>query len=279
MTDSGALLDSYAVIPELTLAFDPILDTIYFNEGLDIVVSPGGTTTILATTTVTDYNGYTDLLSATSTFYTTTATAACTPDNNNCYIASSTDCSFSACAGNSCLLTCTADFQFHADPTDADGGEFWQAFIEVRDMAGGVDFGTSVGIDLLTMRALDVQNGIGYGTVDINENTGTYNPTVPIINIGNEAIDVQISGTDMTDGVTSVISSTQQVFATSTFDYASCVSCQPLQVTGTNVEVDLNKPTSTSPAVTDEIYWGIEVPFGTASNPHSGVNTFTAIAD
>ena len=279
VTDSGALLDSYAVIPELTLAFDPILDTIYFNEGLDIVVSPGGTTTILATTTVTDYNGYTDLLSATSTFYTTTATAACTPDNNNCYIASSTDCSFSACAGNSCLLTCTADFQFHADPTDADGGEFWQAFIEVRDMAGGVDFGTSVGIDLLTMRALDVQNGIGYGTVDINENTGTYNPTVPIINIGNEAIDVQISGTDMTDGVTSVISSTQQVFATSTFDYASCVSCQPLQVTGTNVEVDLNKPTSTSPAVTDEIYWGIEVPFGTASNPHSGVNTFTAIAD
>ena len=59
----------------------------------------------------------------------------------------------------------------------------------------------------------------------------------------------------------------------------ACVSCNTLSVTGTNIEVDLSKPVSTTPPVTDEIYWGIAVPFGTASNPHTGVNTFTAIAD
>jgi len=50
-------------------------------------------------------------------------------------------------------------------------------------------------------------------------------------------------------------------------------------VTGDNVEVDLAKPTTDTPPVTDDIYWGVEVPFGTASNPHNGINTFTAISD
>jgi hypothetical protein len=268
-------------LPELTLAFDPQLGTIAFNEGFDISLIPGTTTTVLATTTVTDYNGFGDIDSATTTFYTTTATAACTPDNNDCYIATSTACSFTDCSGNSCTLTCSADFYFHADPTDADGGEFWYAFVEVRDQAGGTDFGTSFGLDVTTMRALDAQNAISYGTLDINQDTGTFNPSVSLLNIGNEAIDVEISGTDMTDGLTSVIPASEQLFSTTTFDYSTCGMpvCKPLDAIATSTEVDLDKPLSDDPPVSDDIYWGVAVPFGTASNPHSGMNTFTAIAD
>lgn len=278
VTDAGSPLDSYAVLPELTLAFDPQLDTISLNGGLDIVLTPGATTTVIASTTVTDYNGYTDLLQATTTFYKSDVTAACTPDNNSCYIATSS-CSFTSCSGASCTLTCTADFQFHADPTDQDGGQFWYAFMEVSDQGGATDFGTSIGVDLLTIRALEVQNAINYGTVDINQDTGSFNPTVNILNYGNEAIDVQIAGTDMTDGVASVIPAAQQKFATSTFDYSTCTECQYLSVVGAAVEVDLTKPTTANPPVADSVYWGVAVPFGTASNPHSGINTFTAISD
>ncbi len=279
VTDDGSALDSYALLPELTLAFDPVLDPVSLNDGLDISLTAGTTTTIIASTTVTDFNGFADLASATTTFYKTSVGAACTPDNNNCYIASSTDCSFTNCSGSSCTLSCSADFQFHTDPTDFDGGEEWFAFMEVEDVAGGVDFGTSMGVELLTLRALEVLNAIGYGTVDINENTGTFNPNVTLNNLGNEPIDVQVAGTDMTDGFTSVIPAAQQLFATSTFDYAACVSCNSLSVTPVAVEVDLSKPTTDSPPVSDDIYWGIEVPFGTASNAHTGINTFTAIAD
>ena len=100
-----------------------------------------------------------------------------------------------------------------------------------------------------------------------------------LVNQGNEPIDVTIGGTDMTDGLTSVIPAAQQLFSTSTFTYDSCIGCSTLSVIGANVEVDLPKPLSSSPAITDAIYWGIEVPFGTASAPHTGVNFFTAIAD
>jgi hypothetical protein len=279
VTDAGSPLDSYARLPELTLAFDPILDPISFNNGLDILLTPGATTTILATTTVTDYNGTADLVHATTTFYRSTETASCTPDNNNCYIATGSSCTFTNCSGTSCTLSCRADFQFHADPTDQDGGEFWYAFMEVSDQGGATDFETSPGIDVVTMRALDVMNSIDYGIVDINENTGIFNPDVSVVNLGNEAIDVEVAGTDMTDGIASVIPATQQRFATTTFDYDACGSCNILSVIGAPVEVDLAKPITSNPPVTDAIYWGIAVPFGIASNPHSGVNVFTAISD
>lgn len=278
VTDDGASLDSYSNLPELTLAFDPVITNVTLNDGLDISLTPGATTTIIASSTVTDFNGISDFAFATTTFYKTSVGAACTPDDNNCYVATSS-CSFVNCSGNSCSLQCTAPFAFHADATDTDGAEEWFAFMEVSDQGGSVDFDTSLGVELFTLRALDVLNAIGYGVVDINENTGAFNPAVSLVNQGNEPIDVTIGGTDMTDGLTSVIPAAQQLFSTSTFTYDSCIGCSTLSVIGANVEVDLPKPLSSSPAITDAIYWGIEVPFGTASAPHTGVNFFTAIAD
>jgi hypothetical protein len=279
VTDDGASLDSYSNLPELTLAFDPVITDVTLNDGLDIALIPGATTTITASSTVTDFNGVADLANATTTFYTTSAGALCTPDDNNCYVATSS-CSFTNCTGTSCSLQCTAPFAFHANPTDgvSDPDE-WFAFMEVSDLAGGVDLEGSIGIELLTIRALDVLNDIAYGAVDINEDTGSFNPNVSLVNIGNEPIDVTIGGSDMTDGAASVISASQQLFATSTFNYATCIGCQALSVVGAEVEVDLPKPVVSSPAVADEIYWGIEVPFGTNSAAHTGVNSFTAISD
>lgn len=278
VTDSGDALDSYANLPELTLAFDPVLDPVDLNNGLDIDLTAGIVTTVTASTTVTDFNGVADLRNATTTFYTSAAGPLCTANDNNCYI-STTTCSFTNCSGTSCTLSCTADFAYHADPTDLDGGNQWFAYMEVDDQSGASDLETSTGVELLTLRGIDVRNAIAYGVVDVNQSTGVFNPDVSLVNIGNESIDVQISGTDMSDEIASVIPAGQQLFSTSTFDYDSCIGCTPLSVLGTNVEVDLDKPVSTTPETTDTIYWGIEVPFGTASNPHTGLNTFTAVAD
>jgi hypothetical protein len=278
VTDSGDELDAYNNLPELTLAFDPVISEVSLNDGLDIQLTAGTTTLITASTTVTDFNGVADLASATTTFYKTTANSNCTPNDNDCYIATST-CSFTACTGNSCSLQCTIPMVYHADPTDFDAGEEWFAFIEVSDQSGAADLRSSMGVELLTLRALDVQNAIAYGTVDVAQDTGTNNPNVDLINVGNENIDVQVAGTDMSDGIASVIPAGQQRFATSSFNYAACLGCATLSVLGTNVEVDLPKPVATDPPTTDQIFWGIEVPFGTASNPHTGVNTFTAVPD
>jgi hypothetical protein len=97
--------------------------------------------------------------------------------------------------------------------------------------------------------------------------------------LGNEAIDVDVSGTDMADSGVSVIPSTEQLYATSTFDYSACLGCVALSNLGDTLEVDLDKPTTSTPILSDQIYWGINIPFGTAGTPHEGTNTFTAVSD
>jgi hypothetical protein len=98
-------------------------------------------------------------------------------------------------------------------------------------------------------------------------------------NLGNVPIDIELEGSDLTDGASSTIPTNTQKFATSTFTYTSCVTCNTLSsTTPIDLEVDLNKPTSVTP-VTDVVYWGIAIPFGTASRPHQGTNIFYAIGE
>jgi hypothetical protein len=279
VTNNGTMYDTYLRVPRLTLRFDPILNTPVFNLGADISLLPGTTTRVYATTTVTDFNGYTDLRQGTSTFYRSGATggAACTPNNNDCYRSS---CGFTNCSGSSCTLSCYADMYFFADPTDSGSfaGEEWFAFLEAEDTAGGTDFDTAPGVELSTLRAIDVTGPINYGALEANSNSGSNNASSTVNNQGNVGIDLEILGTDLTGSGASFIPAPNQKFATSTFTYSSCTSCQLLSsTTPVTFGVNMPKPTAPSPSVESDIYWGVAVPFGTKSTAHSGVNTFTPI--
>lgn len=284
VTDAGGELDSYLEVAELIIRFDPTFGPVSFNQGQNISLLPGTTTRVYATSTVTDLNGYTDIVAATATMYTTTATAACAPDDNNCYVASyGGNCSLTNCSGNSCTLSCYADFYFHAEPTFSDGGEFWQAFLEAEDTQGGTGYNTSPSIDVFELAALAADGTINYGALEVASTTGTYNPTTTVQNYGNVPIDINVQGTNLSDGIASEIPAEQQLFATSTFDYSVCPvdeQCTELSTTTiTNYELDLGKPTATSTPVEDYVYWGIEIPFGVAAHSYSGVNTFYAVTD
>ncbi|USN87822.1 MAG: DUF2341 domain-containing protein [Candidatus Nomurabacteria bacterium] len=282
VTNNGVDLDTYLSVAELQLKFDPTFGAVNLNSGLDISLTSGTTTLVYATGTVTDLNGYSDLTNATATIYRSGAGASCTANNNNCYILSTENntCSFTDCSGNSCTLSCVADMQFHADPTDADTyeGEEWLAYLEAEDSVGGYDFASAPGVELLTLRALAVDSSIDYGSLTPNSDTGSFNPTTTVTNLGNAPIDVDVTGSDMTGGLSSTIPADQQKVATSTFTYSACPTCQQLSST-TPVTLDLNmsKPATTTPPVESDVYWGINVPFTTGNSAHSGVNLFTAI--
>ena len=286
VTNNGASYDTYLNVPKMSLRFDPTMNTPTLNNGRNIALLPGTTTRVYATGTVTDLNGYTDLARATTTFYRSGVSggAACTANNNNCYISSTANskCSFISCSGNSCTLSCYADIYYHADPTDTGtyAGQQWYAFSEVRDTSNGYGFNTSAGMTLSTLKAINVIGPIGYTSVAANSDTGATNASTTVQNQGNSNVDVGIQGTDLTNtGNTSRIPANQQKFATSTFTYSTCTTrCHAVSsTTPYTLDVILGKPTTASPLVNDHVYWGIQVPIGTASNPHSGYNLFYAI--
>lgn len=286
VTDNGAEYDTYLKVAQLNLRFDPVLTGVTLNDGQPISLLPGTTTRVYATGTVSDLNGYPDIVFASSTIYRSGVSggAACSGDHNDCYLSTTANyCSFTDCSGNSCTIECYADVYFHADPTDAGStyeGEEWLAFVEVEDTASGYDFATAPGIELGTLRAIDVDGAIDYGSLAVNSDTGSYNASTSVFNQGNVAVDLEITGTDLSDGVTSVIPADKQKFATSTFIYSACgANCDLLSsTTPVSLDVELSKPTVDSPPVEDNVFWGIAVPIGINSAPHQGINVFTPVS-
>jgi len=275
-------LDFYSKVAELNLQFDPAFGPVTLNNGAPIVLIPNSTTTVFATGTVTDFNGFADLVAGTSTIYRSGAGAGCSANNNNCYISTtSARCSFQACTANTCTLSCRADIFFHADPTDIFpfAGQEWNAYLEVRDTAGGYDFESAPGVELLSLRAITVNNAIDYGSIAVSSNTGGFNPTTTLSNTGNTAFDIEVNGSDLSDSGSSRIPSNQQKFSTSTFAYSACSSCFNLSsTTPTLLDVNVAKPTVAAPLLELPLYWGVAVPLGINSAPHQGINVFTPVS-
>jgi len=278
-TNGGLELDSYAQIPEVSVNGVPVITSWTLNNNQPIYLMEGEAATIMATGTATDVNG--DLLYATSTIYRSGVGPTCLPNENNCYQLSSFDCVAVTCDTTSCDYECSADLQYFAEPTDIGtySTESWDAQLFVTDLTGNVATATAENVDVMTMHALAVTSGeINYGTLELEQDTDADVKQSDLQNTGNAAIDVQVEGTDMTGGVGSTIPAANQLYSTSSFTYSSCVICTALSGTASTVEVDLDKPTSTTP-VTDSLYWGIYIPTNTEAVPHTGHNTFYATAD
>ncbi len=255
----------------------PVVSNVALDGGTAITLTENTTKAVSATADVSDPNGADDIISATSTIYRSGVGAGCTADDENCYKIAS--CTFS---GATSTVTCTANIQFFADPTDASSTAYsaqnWLAEITVTDSASATGASSTLsGVELNTLWAIDITATINYGAVSPTADTGSTNQSVTVTNTGNAAIDIEASGTDITLGG-STIGVANQKYATSTFTYSSCTVCTALSSTPAAYEVDLLKPTSATP-VTDLIYWGLAVPNGTAQGVHSGTNTFTAIGD
>src|SRR5262249_50107908 len=108
VTNNDIDLANYDHVAKVTVVHPPFISNLSLNNGQDITLVEGTTTTIYASSTVTDFNGYADMVLGTSTIYRSGVAggADCTADNNNCYQVPASACSFTNCSGNSCTLQC-----------------------------------------------------------------------------------------------------------------------------------------------------------------------------
>jgi|GEM_PF-1049851 len=281
-SNAGIDFANYDHVAKALILHAPTISNISFNGASNISLVEGTTTNVTMQCTLTDLNGYTDIVSASSTIYRSGVGPTCTANQSNCYPIASSTCALSSCSGNSCTLTCTAPMQYFADPTDASStygllGQHWFAQASVEDSSNLYATSTSFSDDVLTLAALEISTpSINFGALYPGSDTGTTNATTTILNTGNDPINIQVSGTSLTNGVTS-IGVNQQKFATSTFQYASCSLCQVLAGTANTVNVELPQSTSTSGNPTSNIYWGLNVPNPTGTGSYNGTNTFTAV--
>ena len=250
-----------------------------------ITLTENTTTTVTITATITDGNGCSDVFSSgtiTATLYRSgvSATSSCTADTNNCYRnITMTDVTASCTGGTDTTgnASGTAQVWYYAEATDASStypSENWVAMVKAVDFANASSTASSTA-ELNSLYALNVTAAINYGTLAASADTGSTNQAATTTNTGNYKIDVEFSGTNMTDGGSLTIAASQQKYGTSSVAYASLG--YNLSTSPTQRDINLVKATTSTAPSASTTYWGLAIPAGQAAAAYTGTNTFTAV--
>jgi len=264
----------------------PVLGTVTLNDGNDISPNIKGmsdvSVSVVSASTV-DINGCTDLVSAISSVYISDVAngPVCTEDDNYCYQITTGDCIISDCSGaadTSAVITCTANIKYHIMPTDDFSNNSslnWLGYMQVND-GSNLPTATTSAVNVETNIALNVvETYIDFGSdMFAGDNTGVDNSTTTVENAGNSPIDTNLSGTDMTSpGYDITVDNIE--WSLNNFSYTAGTD---LTGAGTNVDIVAPKPTSTS-GTSDDLFWGLGVPYGADASSYLGQNTFTVMLD
>lgn len=270
----------------------PVISNLSLNGGNDITLTENSSVLATSTMTVTDANGCSEISSVTAKMHRSGVVSSCADDDESCYNA------YGSCTatttGNTCdggsdtsvQYECTFRLWYTADPTDSGtySGEIWTVSATSSDGTNsGVATNTAETIEVDSLNSLDVTASIAYGSVSPNSNTGSSNQTTTVTNTGNTAIDSEVSGDDMCTDYPGCAGDTfgqdQQKFDTSDSAYGSLSNTLAATTSAATIELDLAKPSATSSAVTDALYWGIAIPAGQAPGSYTGQDIFTAVSD
>jgi hypothetical protein len=194
------------------------------------------------------------------------------------------------------LYECTFPLWYIADPTSGavpHAATNWSAAvapIDDNNATGAMATGTAPQ-DLLALTAFELDtNAIPYGPLEPGDRTDPLVATTTMRSTGNTGIDQMLSGESMCGTYTSAVScpnsasstidANYQVFATSSVTYGSASSSGFILSSTTPVELEVNieKSTSTVSQASGETFWGIEVPIAiTLAGAYTGENTFTVV--
>lgn len=222
-----------------------------------------------------------------------THAVATTTWNLNC-TASSTSCT--GAGDTSQVWDCTFPLWYIADPTDGTATstqyptQNWLASVKaIDDNSATSSLSESAsGVEVVSFLAFALVNSltIPYGALQPGQQNDPIVATTTIAATGNVGLDERLNGESMCtayttsvhcpNSSTSTIAESEQVYATSTTSYAGA---QPLSSTSpTELEVNIQKSTTTVSQASGNTYWGIRVPASiTLAGNYKGENTFTAI--
>jgi len=262
---------------KVILSAPPVVSNVQLNSQNNIDLIENTTKSVSATADISDAQGCNTITNVTAKIYRSGVTNGkdCTPNNNNCYSVAS--CTETSCVGTDAVYTCTIDMQFHAEPTD-ESAEYWRAWVEATDgVYTGSNYSPVDAPDVNTLSALNINpTTINYETV--SPDNLSSEKTIEVQTTGNTAIDVKLSGTNMTWSGNTILVGQQKYSASSGFNWET--EGATLDETLTCHELSSGKPTESPTNATENVYWKLKVPTGKpAGGPYTGSNTFEAASE
>ena len=275
-TSSCATVD-FAVKTSWSSNAAPTVDSINISPS-PITLNADTTKTVTITATITDNDGCEDVFtngSIVGVFYDADAESdSCTTDDNDCYPSLTLTEVGDTCTGAGDY---TADASvdvpvwFIANPSAS-----WTAKVTATDAASASGSNTSTAT-LNTLNAFKLSSAsIPYGTINPDEVSAQQ--AVLITTTGNAAVDIQLSGTNLTWSGNEILVGQQKYSSTSDFNWESAGTA----LTGTPIchELSTGKPTAHPSNQSENVYWKLKVPLGKlAGGPYTGTNGFDVVSD
>jgi len=277
LTNAGSTTNfTYSQYAKVKLSGPPTVDSVSISPS-PINLNADSTTTITITATISDPDGCEDVFtngSISGVFYDAAVEDdSCTADDNDCY----PNLTFTE-VGDSCSgagdttgdAQATIDVWFHANASNQ-----WTAKVTATDSQSQSGSNTqTVTINELAAFKLDVSN-IDYGTVNPNEVSAEK--AVKITTTGNVAVDVKLSGTDLTWSSYIIPVGQQKYSSTTGFDWETQGTA--LTTSPTCYELSTGKPTQHPSNQSEYIYWKLKVPLDKPAETYSGNNSFDVVSD
>ena len=272
--------------PAYALDERPVSSNVSVSEDT-VNLTEGTTTDVVITATVTDADGCEDISSVSVTFFRTDLGSSCSADDNDCYEGLATEDSGTCTPGGSDLnstWTATISMQYFADPTDigTHAGTTWSAEVIPSDSVGA---GTTTGnytVEVATLEAVSTVASINFGTMTLDENTGSSDQTTTVTNTGNAQIGLKVHGTDsenpgggsyvlMRCDAGAILMKYAKYDTSSGTDYSLKTILTPTATIVSGFSI----PQRTSDPTTDDLYWGFGVPDAGAGGSCEGTVVFT----
>ncbi len=264
----------------------PQVSAVTLNGSSAITLTANATTSVSVNATITDSNGCSEITGGTTTVLlyragVTSSTCLTTPNNLNCYVATAFTAT-STCSSGSQNTTTTFGVYYFAQATDASSSfssDHWTATVMFRTPDNTTGTGDASPQETLnTLLALNVTtSSINYGTLAANSNTGATDQVTTSTNAGNSSTSLQLYAFATLTSGANVIPTSDQSFATSSFNYTNAGSGTPLSGSAVTVTGFLLTAPTTTTSVAQAAFWGAQVPNNQPTGTYTGTNVFQAL--
>ncbi|UCC91860.1 MAG: hypothetical protein JSV39_01140 [Candidatus Aenigmatarchaeota archaeon] len=236
----------------------------------NIALSSCGTVLIWCNATVTDSNGWNDIDLVNSTLWDDAAANEGDSDNNSNHY-TNYSCYFSG-SGSTAEANCSFTLLYYANPAE------WTCKIYANDTASNVSSNSTANVTVNTLRALDANNTIDFTSLAPGA-TSPSDVNNTVMNCGNAAIDLNLSGTNLTNASATVTNISVTNVKYNMTDYAQDYAANMTSLTTTTTYADYSLVKRTNGLSISDTYWKISIPGSIETLTYTGTINFTAVAD
>lgn len=256
----------------------------------EVLLTSNQTTQLNFTAVITDNNGCTEISAVNATFFRTNITYGDNAtDNNRTHYSMECTVQSGTCTGAGDIAAtydCNMNATWYLDPTDS-GSYYastnWTINVTPYD-ATGIGTHASNIYDVKTLTSFTLQStSINFGALGLGGNTTNTNQNISIANLGNEPIDISLTGYGNNSGDNlSMICTLGNVtiglleYSNAAFTYGSGVD---LSNSSTELDFDLDRGSEGTPRPESVSYYGFAVPSDGVAGSCTGNLVIVATSD